>query len=61
MHRHVRREDGKTHYRCLVVHSTKEGRDAHVASGMERGADMALDKIESIARGLASRSPALAV
>ncbi|MBS2016316.1 MAG: SRPBCC family protein [Deltaproteobacteria bacterium] len=53
-------KDGKTHYRCLVVHTTKEGRDAHVASGMESGADMAFDKVESIARELASRSPALA-
>jgi uncharacterized protein YndB with AHSA1/START domain len=40
---------GKTHYRCLVVHKTTEGRDMHIQSGMEGGADIALDLIEEIA------------
>lgn len=49
-------KDGKTHYRNLVLHTTKEGRDGHIASGMERGADIALDKIEQIARELVART-----
>ena len=44
--------NGKTHYRCLVVHMTTEGRDAHIASGMEGGADLAMDRLEQIAREL---------
>jgi uncharacterized protein YndB with AHSA1/START domain len=45
---------GKTHYRCLVVHATKEGRDGHIASGMEGGANIAFDRLEEIARELAT-------
>jgi uncharacterized protein YndB with AHSA1/START domain len=43
---------GKTYYSCLVVHTTAEGRDAHITSGMEGGADLALDRLEAIAREL---------
>jgi uncharacterized protein YndB with AHSA1/START domain len=46
--------DGKTYYRCLVVHETAEGRDGHIAAGMESGADLAFDHVEAIARELAS-------
>lgn len=45
--------DGKTHYQCHVLHTTKEGRDAHIASGMESGADIALDRLEEVAQSLA--------
>lgn len=46
--------DGRTHYRSLVQHQTKEARDMHVNSGMEYGANIALDRIEEIARTLAA-------
>lgn len=45
--------DGKTYYRSLVLHDSKESRDAHVNSGMEVGANIALDRLEEIARELA--------
>lgn len=44
--------DGKTYYRALVRHGTKEARDMHVQSGMEVGAGVALDILEKIARAL---------
>ena len=44
----------KTYYRCLVVHTTTEGRDAHIASGMEGGANIAMDRLEEVARELAA-------
>ena len=43
----------KTRYRCHVLHTTTEGRDAHIASGMEEGAGISLDRVEEIARELA--------
>jgi uncharacterized protein YndB with AHSA1/START domain len=46
--------DGKTYYQARVVHDTKEARDMHVASGMEVGANIALDRLEELARSLAS-------
>lgn len=49
--------DGKTHYQSLVQHQTKEHRDMHVASGMESGADLALDRLEEVARSLATSLP----
>jgi uncharacterized protein YndB with AHSA1/START domain len=52
--------DGRTHYRNLVEHLSREARDAHVASGMESGADLALDRIEEIARSLAAAPAARA-
>ncbi len=48
----------KTRYQTLVVHDTKESRDAHVNSGMESGADLCLDRVEEIARELSAGSPA---
>jgi uncharacterized protein YndB with AHSA1/START domain len=47
--------DGITHYRALQIHDTPQARDAHVASGMEAGADLSLDRVEELARELASR------
>lgn len=44
--------DGKTHYRAHIVHDSREARDAHIASGMEGGANLALDRLEEIARSL---------
>lgn len=41
--------DGKTYYRTHVLHRTKEGCDGHLASGMEHGADLALDRLEETA------------
>lgn len=43
---------GKTQYTCHVLHKTTEGRDAHVNSGMQVGADIACDALEQIARSL---------
>ncbi|MBL9020603.1 MAG: SRPBCC family protein [Myxococcales bacterium] len=45
---------GKTYYRSLVLHQSKEDRDMHVSSGMEVGAGLALDRMEEIARSLSS-------
>lgn len=44
--------DGKTYYQNVIVHADQIGRDAHVNSGMEVGADLGLDRIEQIAREL---------
>ncbi|MBN9164567.1 MAG: hypothetical protein BGO98_35910 [Myxococcales bacterium 68-20] len=44
--------DGKTFYRSLVLHDSKEARDMHVNSGMEVGANLALDRLEEVARSL---------
>lgn len=46
--------DGKTYYRALVRHTTREARDMHVQSGMEDGAGVALDLLEEVARSLAA-------
>src|SRR5688500_3222185 len=34
--------DGKTHYQTVIVHDSKESCDAHLSSGMEVGANIAL-------------------
>jgi uncharacterized protein YndB with AHSA1/START domain len=44
---------GKTHYRCHVLHTTKEGREAHINSGMEGGADLVFDRLDALAQSLA--------
>jgi uncharacterized protein YndB with AHSA1/START domain len=44
--------DGKTYYQTLVVHDSKESCDAHLASGMESGAGIALDRLEGVAQSL---------
>ena len=45
-------QDGRTRLRILVQHTSKEHRDAHVASGMEAGLQDALDLVERVARSL---------
>ena len=45
--------DGRTSLRVLVEHPTKEGRDMHIASGMEDGLQDALDLLEEVAVSLA--------
>jgi uncharacterized protein YndB with AHSA1/START domain len=47
--------DGETHYRCHILHKTTQGRDAHISSGMEGGANIALDRVEEIARSLLAK------
>ena len=44
--------DGRTLLTVLVEHPTKEGRDAHVNSGMESGMQDALDLLEQVAVSL---------
>ena len=44
--------DGRTLATILVEHPTKEGRDAHIASGMEDGLQDALDLAEVVAVSL---------
>jgi uncharacterized protein YndB with AHSA1/START domain len=41
--------DGRTTLTVLVQHPTKEGRDAHINSGMEGGLQDALDLLEQVA------------
>jgi uncharacterized protein YndB with AHSA1/START domain len=45
--------DGRTTLSILVEHKTKEGRDAHIESGMEAGMQDAMDLLEEVARSLA--------
>jgi uncharacterized protein YndB with AHSA1/START domain len=44
--------DGRTTLTVLVQHPTKEGRDAHINSGMEDGMQDALDLLEEVAISL---------
>ena len=44
--------DGRTTLTVLVEHPTKEGRDAHIESGMEAGLQDALDLLEQVAISL---------
>jgi uncharacterized protein YndB with AHSA1/START domain len=44
--------DGRTTLTVLVEHPTKEGRDAHIASGMEAGMQDAMDLLEEVAISL---------
>jgi uncharacterized protein YndB with AHSA1/START domain len=44
--------DGRTTLTVLVQHPTKEGRDAHINSGMEGGMQDALDLLEEVAISL---------
>ncbi len=44
--------DGRTTMTILVEHPTKEGRDAHIESGMEDGLQDALDLLEEVAVSL---------
>ena len=45
--------DGRTLMTVLVEHPTKEGRDAHIESGMEDGMQDAMDLLEEVAVSLA--------
>jgi len=51
--------DGKTFYKNVVVHDTKEACDGHLNSGMESGANIAMDRIEEIAQSLAANRDGL--
>jgi uncharacterized protein YndB with AHSA1/START domain len=42
--------DGVTTMRILVRHALAEHRDAHIASGMERGMQVSFDRIEELVR-----------
>jgi uncharacterized protein YndB with AHSA1/START domain len=44
--------DGRTLMTVLVEHRTKEGRDAHIESGMEAGMQDAMDLLEEVAVSL---------
>jgi uncharacterized protein YndB with AHSA1/START domain len=44
--------DGRTTLTILVEHQTKEGRDAHIESGMEAGMQDAMDLLEQVAVSL---------
>ena len=44
--------DGRTTMTILVEHKTKEGRDAHIESGMEDGMQDAMDLLEEVAVSL---------
>jgi uncharacterized protein YndB with AHSA1/START domain len=44
--------DGRTILEILVQHSSKEHRDAHIASGMEAGMQDAMDLLEQVAVSL---------
>ena len=44
--------DGRTTLTVLVEHPTKEGRDAHINSGMEDGMQEAMDLLEQVAISL---------
>ncbi len=41
--------DGKTQFTCHTLYTTKEGRDGHIASGMEYGMNMAYDRMDELA------------
>ena len=44
--------DGRTTLTILVEHPTKEGRDAHINSGMEDGMQDAMDLLEEVVASL---------
>jgi uncharacterized protein YndB with AHSA1/START domain len=44
--------DGRTTLTLLVQHTSKEGRDAHINSGMEAGMQEAMDRLEQVAVSL---------
>jgi len=44
--------DGRTTLTVLVQHPSKEGRDAHINSGMEAGMQDAMDLLEHVAVSL---------
>ena len=44
--------DGRTTLSILVQHTCKQHRDAHIASGMESGMQVAMDLLEQVANSL---------
>lgn len=46
-------KDGRTRLELLVEHRDKDGRDAHINSGMEGGMQESMDKLERVAVSLA--------
>lgn len=50
-------QDGVTTLRVVVTHATKTGRDAHIASGMEAGMQLTLDRLEDLVVDQASIPP----
>jgi len=54
-HRLVSTEaDGVTTTTVTVLHVTSEARDGHIASGMETGLQVTLDRLEDVVRALAA-------
>ena len=45
--------DGRTIATTTVLHQSKEARDGHVQSGMERGAAETLDRLEDLLKRMA--------
>jgi uncharacterized protein YndB with AHSA1/START domain len=45
-------ENGVTTMTTLVVHLAKEHRDGHIASGMEGGLQISMDRLDDLARSL---------
>ena len=43
-------EDGVTEMRVVVLHSSRENRDGHIASGMEAGMQVVMDRLEDLVR-----------
>jgi uncharacterized protein YndB with AHSA1/START domain len=48
--------DGVTTLTATVVHRSRENRDGHVASGMERGMQHTMDRLEDLVTGEAPRT-----
>ena len=48
--------DGKTSLRAITEHASVEDRDAHVASGMEKGASESNDYLDDLLRELVSKA-----
>ena len=42
--------DGVTEMRVLVLHTSRENRDGHIASGMEAGMQVVMDRLEDVVR-----------
>jgi uncharacterized protein YndB with AHSA1/START domain len=47
----LQEDDGVTTMRILVAHQTKEARDATIASGMEKGLQHSLDRVDKVLAG----------
>ncbi|HEX6302169.1 MAG TPA: SRPBCC family protein [Acidimicrobiia bacterium] len=47
----LQEDDGVTTMRILVAHQTKEARDATIATGMEKGLQHSLDRVDKILAG----------